>query len=67
MKADINYKTYYDKVSEAWKLKQAVYVNVWQPKADHRGIKVTEYRWIGPPNIEKNAKQHLFGTKNESR
>ena len=43
------YKAYYDKKANAWKSKEADYVYVLQPKADHQGSKIpfTEFRWIG--------------------
>ena len=55
MQAYIKYKAYYDKKANASKLKEADYVYVLQPKADHQGRKFpfTEFRWIGPYNIEK--------------
>ena len=44
------------------KLKQAEYVYVLQSKADHQGRKVsfTDYRWIGPYNIEKMLPNNNF-------
>ena len=55
MQAYIKYKAYYDKKSNASKLKQSDYVYILQPKADHQGSKLpfTDYRWIGPYIIEK--------------
>ena len=55
MQAYIKYKAYYDKKANASKLKEAEYVYILQPKADHQGIKIpfTEFRWIGPYIIEK--------------
>ena len=55
MQAYIKYKTYYDKKTNASKLKEAEYVYLLQPKADHQGSKIpfTEFRWIGPYIIEK--------------
>ena len=55
MQAYTKYKSYYDKKTIASKLKEADYVNVLQPKADHQGNKIpfTEFRWIGPYVIEK--------------
>ena len=46
MQAYIKYKAYYDKKANASKLKEADYVYVLQPKADHQGSKVpfTEFR-----------------------
>ena len=48
-------KAYYDKKANASKLKEADYVYILQPKADHQGSKIpfTEFRWIGPYIIEK--------------
>ena len=50
MQAYIKYKSYYDKKANASKLKEADYVYVLPPKADHQGSKspCTEFRWIGP-------------------
>ena len=55
MQAYIKYKAYYDKKTNAAKLKQADYVYILQPKADHQGSKIsfTDFRWIGPYIIEK--------------
>ena len=43
------------KKANASKLKQADYVCNLQPKADQQGSKIplTDFRWIGPYNIEK--------------
>ena len=55
MRAYIKYKAYYDKKTNASKLKEADYVYILQPKADHQGSKIpfTEFRWVGPYIIEK--------------
>ena len=55
MQACIKYKAYYDKKANASKLKEAVYVYILQPKADHQGSKIpfTEFRWMGPYIVEK--------------
>ena len=55
MQAYIKCKAYYDKKASASKLKEADYVYILQPKADHQGSKIpfTEFRWIGPYTIEK--------------
>ena len=55
MQAYIKYKAYYTQKANAPKLKEADYVYVLQPKADHQGSKIpfTEIRWIGPYIIEK--------------
>ena len=55
MQAYITYKAYYDKQANASKLKEADYVYILQPKADHQGSKIpfAEFRWIGPYIIEK--------------
>ena len=56
MQAYIKHKAYYDKKANASKLKEADYVNILQPKADHQGSKLfpfTKFRWIGPYNFEK--------------
>ena len=39
MQAYIKYKAYYDKETNASKLKQSDYVYILQPKADHHGKK----------------------------
>ena len=54
MQAYIKYKAYCDRKANASKLKEADYIHVVQPKADHQGSKnlLTELRWIGP-YIEK--------------
>ena len=46
MQAYIKYKSYYDKNANASELKEAEYVYVLQPKADHQGSKIpfTEFR-----------------------
>ena len=53
--AYIKYKADYDKKTNASKLKQAVYVYILRPKADHQGSKIpsTDFRRIGPYIIEK--------------
>ena len=55
MQAYIKYKAYYDRKANASKLKQADYVFILQPKADHQGSKIpfTDFRWIGPYIFEK--------------
>ena len=55
MQAYIKYKAYYDKKANASKLKEADYVYILQPKADHQGTKIpfTEFRWVGPYIVEK--------------
>ena len=55
MQAYIKYKAYYDKKANASKLKQADYVYILQPKADHQGSRITftDSRWIGPYIIER--------------
>ena len=55
MQAYIKYKAYYDKKANASKLKEADFVYILQPKADHQGSKIPfrEFRWIGPYIIEK--------------
>ena len=55
MQAYIKHKAYYDKKANALKLKEADYVYILQPKADHEGSKIpfTEFRWVGPYIIEK--------------
>ena len=55
MQAYIKYKAYYDKEANASKLREADYVYILHPKADHQGSKIpfSEFRWIGPYIIEK--------------
>ena len=55
MQAYIKYKAYYDIKANASKLKEADYVYVLQPEADHQGSKIlfTEFRWLGPYIIGK--------------
>ena len=55
MQAYIKYKACYDKEANASKLKEADYVFVLQPKADHQGSKIqlTEFRYIDPYIIKK--------------
>ena len=55
MQAYIKYKAYYDKKAKASKLKQADYVFILQPRADHQGSKIPflDFRWVGPYFIEK--------------
>ena len=55
MQAYMKYKAYYDKKANASKPKEADYVYILQPKADHQGSKIpfTEFCWIGPYIIEK--------------
>ena len=58
----LKYKAYYDKKGNASKLKEADYVYVLQPKADHQWSKnpFTEFRWIGPYNIEKVLPSNIY-------
>ena len=46
VQAYIKYKAYHDKNANASKFKEADYVYILQPKADHRGSKIpfTEFR-----------------------
>ena len=55
MQTYYKYKAHYDKNANASKLKEAEYVYVLQPKADHQGSETQfiEFRWIGPHFIEK--------------
>ena len=55
MQAYIKNKDYYGKTTNASNPKEAEYVYVIQPKADHQSSKVpfTEFRWIGRYIIEK--------------
>ena len=56
MQAYIKYKSYFDEKANASKLKEADYLYILQPKADHQGSKIpfTEIRCKGPYIIEKN-------------
>ena len=55
IKAYVKYKSYYNKKTNASKIKQADYVYILQPKADHQASKIpfSDFRWIGPYIIEK--------------
>ena len=55
MQAYIKNKAYDDRKANASQLKQADYVFILQPKADHQGSKIpfTDFRWIGSYIIEK--------------
>ena len=55
MQAYIKYKAYYDKNANASKIKEADYVYILQLRVDHQGSKIpfTDFRCIGPYNIEK--------------
>ena len=55
MQVYIKYKAYYDRKANSSKLKQADYVFILQPKADHQGSKIpfTDFRWIEPYITEK--------------
>ena len=55
MQAYIKYKAYHDKMANASKLKEADYVYILQPKADHQGSKIPfiEVRQMGPYIVEK--------------
>ena len=48
MQAYIKYKAYHEKRANASKLKQAEYVYILHPKADHQGSELpfTDFRWI---------------------
>ena len=62
MQAYIKYRAYYDKKTNASKLKQTDYVCILQPKADHQGSKIpfTDFRWIGPYFNEKVLPNNNF-------
>ena len=62
IQAYIKYKAYCDKKGNASKLKEADYVYVLKPKADHQWSKllVTEFRWIGPYIIEKVLPNNIY-------
>ena len=66
MQAYIKYKAYYDKKANASKLKEADYVYILQPKADHRGSKIpfTEFQWVGPYIIEKAPPNNNYLVRN---
>ena len=67
MQAYIKYRAYYDKKANALKLKEADYVLILQPKADHQGSKIpfTEFRWMRPYIVEKVLPNNkLSGTQN---
>ena len=62
MQAYIKYKAYYDKKANASKLKEADYVYILQPKADHQGSKIpfTEFRWVGPYIVAKALPNNIY-------
>ena len=62
VQAYIKYKAYYDRKAKASKLKEADYVYVLKPKADHQGNKIpfTEFRRIGPYIIEKLLTNNIY-------
>ena len=66
MQAYIKYKPYYDKKANASNLKEADYLNILQPKADHQGSKIpfTVFRWIGPYIIEKALPNNNYLVRN---
>ena len=66
MRAYIKYKAYYGKKANASKLKEADYVYILQPKADHQGSKIpfTKFRWLARILSKKYYPKNLFGTQN---
>ena len=62
MQAYIKYKTYYDKMANTSKLKQADSVYVLQSKADHQWSRIsfTEFRWIGQHLPEKVLPNNIY-------
>ena len=62
MQTYIKYKAYYDKKANASKLKQADFVYILQPKADHQGSKIpfAVFRWIGPYILKKVLPNNNF-------
>ena len=58
----IENKAYCDKKANASKPKEADYVYILQPKADHQGTKIpfTEFRWIGAYIIEKVLRNNKY-------
>ena len=66
MQAYIKYKAYHDKKANASKLKEADYVYILQPKADHQGSKIpfTEFRWMGPYIVEKLLPNNIYLVRN---
>ena len=55
MQAYVKYKTFHGKKANASALKEAEYVYLLQPKADHKGSKIlfTVFWWIGPSIMKK--------------
>ena len=55
-------QAYYDKKTNASKLKETEYVYVLQPEADHQESKIPfpEFRWNGPYVIEKVLPNNIF-------
>ena len=66
MQAYIKYKAYYDKKTNATKLKQSDYVYILQPKADHQRTKIPfiDFRWIGPYIVEKVLPNNNYVVRN---
>ena len=62
MQAFIKNKAYYDEKYQCPKLKQADYVYVLQPKADHHGsgIHFTDFCWTGPFINKKVLSNNIF-------
>ena len=62
MQAYIKYKAYYDKETNASKLKEQQYLYVLQPKADHQrcNIPFTNFRWIGPYIVGKALSNNYY-------
>ena len=62
MQAYIKYIAYSDRKANASKLKQADYVYILQPNADHQGSKIPfkNFRWIRPYIIEKLLRNNIY-------
>ena len=62
MQAYIKYKAYYDKKTNASKLREQQNVYILQLKADHQGSKITfmDFRWIGHYIVEISLRNNNF-------
>ena len=62
MQAYIKYKGYYDKKTNASKLKKWYYVYGLQPEPNHQGSKInfTDFRWIGPYIVDKASLNNKY-------
>ena len=66
IQAYIKYEAFYDKKANGLKLKEADYVYILQPKADHQCSKIpfTEFSWIGPYIIVEVLPNNKYMVRN---